>query len=115
LWYSASAFVEGEVREKNVVYIEDHWDMWDLNLCNEESEAIEFIKSQIGKKYDWRGIFFSQLFNSDREDNDKWFCSEIVRRSLCEARLLENDDMHHKHSPNSLFKELVKLGVIQNG
>lgn len=55
--------------------------------------AIQFAKSQIGKKYDYRSVF---RFLSKRKapDNQKWFCSEFVYTALAVAgvELLRNID-----------------------
>lgn len=37
----------------------------------------EFIKLQVGKKYDWRAIF-NFVINWDKSNPDKWFCSELA-------------------------------------
>lgn len=44
-------------------------------------KAINFAKAQIGKRYDYRGVF---RFLSRRKVpvDDRWFCSELVARSL---------------------------------
>lgn len=43
--------------------------------------AISFARAQIGKKYDYRGVF---RFLSRRKvpADDRWFCSELVAKSL---------------------------------
>ena len=40
-----------------------------------------FIKSQIGKGYDWKAIV-SFPFRRSWQDNDRWFCSEVVAAAL---------------------------------
>lgn len=37
----------------------------------------EFAKSQLGKPYDYRGVF-SFITRSRPTDNSRWFCSELV-------------------------------------
>ncbi len=41
-------------------------------------KALGFANNQVGKKYDWCGVLCTHLFKIDRENNDKWFCSELV-------------------------------------
>lgn len=37
----------------------------------------EWCESQVGKKYDWAGVF-SFPFRADWENEEKWYCSEFV-------------------------------------
>lgn len=48
------------------------------------NEAImkEFLKRQVGKKYDLFAIFVLLGNESDRNDNGKWFCSELASIAL---------------------------------
>lgn len=46
--------------------------------------ALEKIASQIGKPYDWRGVFGLWL-KRDWQENDSWFCSELVAWAFKEA------------------------------
>ena len=41
-----------------------------------------YIKDQKDTGYDWKGIFFSQIFKFGINNNKKWFCSEIVTKIL---------------------------------
>lgn len=43
--------------------------------------AIQFAKSQIGKPYDWAGVF-GLWFHRDWEDTENWWCSELVAAAL---------------------------------
>lgn len=67
-------------------------DAYDVAGLTEQGykQALAFAKSQLGKKYDWRGVlrFVDKL---PARENDKWFCSELVHKSLSTAgvRLLE--------------------------
>lgn len=78
--------------------------------------------SEIGKGYDWGGIFGMAL-RRDWQADDKWFCSEHVAAAIAQ----ELPDMFAKHinrvTPGLLFdmlwrggKETVKWrGQIQGG
>lgn len=40
----------------------------------------DFLAAQLGKKYDWRGVLgFDFLLGKNRENPEKWFCSELAR------------------------------------
>jgi cell wall-associated NlpC family hydrolase len=45
--------------------------------CADAKAVIEAAKSQIGKPYDWLGVFGIGL-HRDWQDPDRWFCSELV-------------------------------------
>ena len=49
--------------------------------CDSRKEAILKARRQVGKKYDWLGIF-SFVFHKDYEDKKKWFCSELVAYAM---------------------------------
>jgi len=57
--------------------------------CNaaQGEEAHEFASNQVGKKYDWFGIwgFVRRAF---RQDPTKWFCSELVFATLVKIGVL---------------------------
>jgi len=42
----------------------------------------EFLKRQVGKKYDLLAIFVLLGNESNRNDNGKWFCSELASMAL---------------------------------
>ena len=46
--------------------------------------VLEFAKTQVGKPYDWAGIF-GLTFRRNWEEDDKWFCSELVAWSFKQA------------------------------
>jgi hypothetical protein len=54
----------------------------------QEEEVKCFVDSQIGAKYDWLGIYFSQIIKLGINKKDRWFCSELVSRvlQLCDIK-----------------------------
>jgi uncharacterized protein YycO len=44
--------------------------------CPEPDKAIDFIRSQLGKKYDWRGIV-GFIIKQPIARLNEWFCNEI--------------------------------------
>lgn len=44
----------------------------------DESAAFAFAKQQLGKPYDWGGVFGFMAPNRNWQQDDKWFCSELV-------------------------------------
>ena len=60
------------------VYDPKFWDIVEVNVTYEEELIMkQFALEQIGKKYDWCGIFFSIVFPFKRDTSNRWFCSEL--------------------------------------
>jgi hypothetical protein len=78
-------------------------------------KSFDFIQSQINKKYDWFGIVFSQFLSLGEHNKRRWFCSEIVRKSLayCPATDIEDDKNHHKYNPQDLLDEVLEKGATK--
>ncbi len=55
----------------------------DIDIPDEKAAKL-FAESQMGKSYDWTGILGIMFQNRKWEDNDKWFCSELVE-AICIA------------------------------
>lgn len=58
-----------------------------LGETAEQRTAVEeFLRRQIGKKYDWLGLFGFITRRDFAQNQDKWFCSELVFAAYEEAR-----------------------------
>ena len=111
-WYSASSRKEGYVREKKINIKQNNWDIFDIDGVH-IWHTTNFFKEQFEKKYDWKGIFWTQFFKLNKTKHNKWFCSELVRRALCEGGVFPCDGNDHHYSPNDLYRELTKSGKIK--
>lgn len=68
-------------------------DLYALDVTHEQYKIIKSsLESQIGKKYDWKGVFrFSPLIrlfvssSPSKSEQNKWFCSEYVAWALLQA------------------------------
>ena len=101
--FSSSVRDGQQVRFKKIEVDPEHWTILQLPL-EETPEIRAYCDSQLGKKYDWLGIFGFALFKEyDAGINNpkKWYCSEICAEIL---RHLGWTDIPHKVSPNKLFK-----------
>lgn len=52
----------------------------DINLPDEQS-AFLWVRSQLGKKYDWSGIFSIIFQRKNWQKEDKWYCSEFAAKA----------------------------------
>lgn len=83
----------------------------------EQRDAIEcFLTSQLGKRYDYRGVF-GFVSHKDLDNPDRWFCSELIFEACRMAGLpLLARVPAFKVSPGALWAAprlvLVKTGVV---
>lgn len=81
-------------------------DIYEIKLTEEQEKIFwRFVLLQLGKNYDWRGIFcwFCPSIFRNWQNPDRWFCSELVAAGLKEAGI--NVPTKHKHhvSPEDLL------------
>ena len=87
-------------------YIKQYADIKTLEVDYNEDELISFIEENLGKKYDWKGIFLSQVLPLDKHDKNKYFCNEICGDVLLQTSA--KNLLHKKtnnYNPGS-FQEL---------
>lgn len=93
----------GGVKEREISEHSGYSEIIIINCSTEQRrEFWEFMNSQIGKKYDWVGLFG---FGFGIHDGRRWFCSEIIAAALNHAGI-KTVTKPHKHSPASLYRIL---------
>jgi len=97
MWYSTSPR-DLKVRAKEIKPKKGHWDFIEIDLDQEHFRQL--FKETVGAKYDWWGIFLSQLFPLNIHSRKKWFCSEWCAEALQLAK-------SNKYSPEDLYKEVT--------
>lgn len=85
-----------------------------INITCSDLKACVIADQQKGKDYDWTAIF-GIYFGRDWQEDDAWFCSELVAYILSFIEdlapyiaVLDKD----KVTPQQLFVMLVDLGVL---
>jgi hypothetical protein len=105
-----AAYGAGVVVRQPMVNDRDKWDLFELPQECDNSLAIEFVNSQVGKGYDYLGIFIGQFLKIKSNHPNKWFCSELISKALNHAGLAL-DKKPAKYDPGKFyrayFKELV--------
>lgn len=104
-WYSSSPR-DGRVRGRVIVPTPGHWDFAEVTMTESDTQKVlSFLRSQIGKRYDWLGIFLSQIVPLGIQNPTRWFCSE-----LCSAALKKGGMRLEKHpqwySPGRLYERV---------
>jgi hypothetical protein len=70
-------------RRRIMIDIDKYWDFVEIKMTEDEENRIKkFCESERDCNYDWKGIFLSQIFPLNKENPDKWFCSEICTAAL---------------------------------
>ncbi len=88
----------------------ENWDIITIEYdsCDMLQDTfVKYYNDQIGCKYDWKGIFFSQFFKIGYNQDDKWFCSEFVTKLLQVLSIYEVLDLQpNKIDPSELYRVL---------
>jgi len=83
------------------------WDIVEVNIPPEKEALIrKFCEGQVGKQYDWKAIFFSQILPFRADNPKKWICSEVTTAAFRAAGYLT------KHKPCAVspgkFSKIIK-------
>lgn len=108
LWLSSSPR-DGGVRYKDIEVDFTKWDFVAVPVNAEKfTAASTWGAAQVGKKYDWLGIFLSQVIPLCIEDPKKFFCSEFCIKFFQHLGYLK-EVVPQAHGPNGFYRELVSL------
>ena len=71
--------------------------------CRDQAAAIAAARSQTGKPYDLTALF-GLLMHRDWQENDRWFCSELVAWAFCQGGSpLFRQEAMHRITPQHLW------------
>ena len=103
-WISSGP-THGGVYMQELRPLKDTWTYIEVDVDGRVKNTVNrFIQAQEGKKYDWGGILWNQFFRTEREDNqDRWFCSEIVAEILIRFRAKGIIEDSVQYSPGDLW------------
>lgn len=92
---------DGGVRDRRIAMNPDHWEIVRIEPWA-NADAWEIAGTQMGKPYDFRGIFLSQLLGASRHSRKGWFCSELCAHSLGLGE-------PHRLSPGALYLRVEEM------
>lgn len=99
------------VKNKGILQYTSKWEIIEVRMTPEQEKIVrDFVNLQVGKGYDWKGIWLSQFLPLKKENPDKWFCSELCAAGLQKAGLLDCINPC-RISPGKLYKLLKSLSV----
>lgn len=99
--YSSSA-MDGGVRAKEINLANGNWDLLDLPWAD-ETQALTFFETTKDCKYDWYGLFGSQIINFRSNIKDSYFCNEWV----CAALGIPQAEIYNPQTFGNLCKFLT--------
>lgn len=113
--YSATALENGGgvTSTRGTSYVPESWDIYDVVVEGNEAVCLEFLEAQLGKRYDWSGIFLSMIFNTSQHEPSRWFCSELVAEALVTGGYLATDIKSQALHPNRLARLLIGKEIIK--
>lgn len=91
------------VRERTMPLDREHWTLLPVPWATDR--AYDRAAQHLGARYDLVGVMFSQLLALRREDDSRWFCSELCAYAL---RLGAPETF----SPGSLFSAVQDLNRV---
>jgi uncharacterized protein YycO len=87
---------------EDVVAAHTRWSVVDIP-CPDEAAAIAAARAQVGKPYDLAGML-GLAFNRDWQEDDRWWCSELVAFVAKAGGLdLYRDGTMHRITPQHLW------------
>jgi len=100
----SSSFMDGGVRIKEIDFDDGNWEVVDVPWANQEMSE-KLVAHEVGKKYDFKGVFLSQMLSLNRAQSGRWFCSEIVAYAL-------GLPAPHLQSPGSLYQTVKHMNEM---
>ncbi|MCK7542965.1 hypothetical protein MLC59_02115 [Marinobacter bryozoorum] len=79
-----------------------------VELPGDETAARDFLRRQLGKKYDWMALV-ALPFRTTWQSPHRWFCSELVAKALSHAGVLSLPYKAWRVTPRDLHLVLRSL------
>lgn len=94
---------DGGVRTKPIRFDPAKWTF--VHVPWARPDAIQRIEAELGKPYDFVGLLGSQLFNLNRHQQNRWFCSEICAHAI-------GLDTPQAYSPGGLMRVVTQINQL---
>jgi hypothetical protein len=105
IWYGATSYNLGGVAARPLQFHVHKWDIFEITEHINFKITLAILRSKLGLKYDWLGIFLSQAIPFHAHNDEEYFCSEY----LAQAVRMDNP---YNYSPNSLKRRMQKTAFI---
>ena len=97
---------DGGVRERWIEFDPNRWDIVDVPWSPQN--ALELMRAELSKPYDFVGLLGSQVFNLRRQQSGRWFCSEICAYAL-------GLGAPHRYAPGDLKRQIEERNALHFG
>ncbi|WP_064590497.1 hypothetical protein [Streptobacillus moniliformis] len=87
------------------------WDVFELKGITEK-DVMSFYEKTKGKKYDWKGILLTQVFNIRRHSKDKYTCSEWCAELIDNKLDILLPKNYYSFCPQELYEALKYKGLM---
>jgi len=112
-WIAATSYNPGISAARMIEFKYGHWDVFNLPDDVDYAPAMDWQMSNLGKDYDWVGIWLSQFLGLNIDDSDRYFCSEFTMKALKMTALLRGDTKRpESYSPNSMYRKLKTMDEL---
>jgi len=86
----------------------DHYARVERFIVEDAPESIiDIALMQLGKKYDWEGIFGFLFKKRQWQSDEKWFCSELIAYAFQEAGYPLVRDFSYRITPRDLVSSVL--------
>ncbi len=94
---------DGGVKERLITFDPDRWDM--VRVSWAPANALDRMRNELNKPYDFLGLLGAQLFNLRRQQSGRWFCSELCAHAL-------GLGAPHRYAPGDLKREIEERNAL---
>ena len=102
--------VEGEGVVNKRVSTSPIIERYTIEVSNKKAKVLEdWVKGQVGKKYDWTGVFAHVFPIFLRPKIGYWYCSEIAFVLTFKAKDILGDDISSQKVSPQMFRDILKL------
>jgi hypothetical protein len=108
-WYSSNPNHGCVVKQHKSNFNLENWEFIEVQIEDNIFKNIfnNFLLKQLGKKYDYLGIFLSHIISLNIHHQHKWFCSELVSEFLLKCGFFPEITDSNNFSPEHLYR-LIK-------
>lgn len=88
----------------------DKWDLLTINSLTEE-DVKQFYEKTKGAKYDWQGVFLSNVIAKRKQNSEKYTCSEWVIKCIDQKLDIIYPKKYISISPQDVYDIIIEKGL----
>lgn len=108
----ANLFLERNKKKWDLYRMQENLKINNRNINKRLFDAINFLFTNTqGKKYDWKGLIFANLFNRKEHDPDKYTCSEWLLEAFDLASNILFPKWYITYTPGDVYNMILPFVV----